>query len=165
MYWLFICLLSFILMLWLINFFIYLFDCNLFFCSVIYSPYFWRLRTHGREDRSGLTDAVAESRWPIVLGYFCNNIKTSSRLFCHLIKVILKELIIYCLLGGVFKVRWQAICDLSFESTSHLVNSYNEGKPIKRSRDGQVWNSILFLQYLLLKDLFISFVHYLPICW
>jgi len=39
--------------------------------------------------------------------------------------------------GGVFKVKWQTIYDLSFNDTMHIRNPYNESKPIKISRDGQ----------------------------
>ncbi|KAL1521217.1 hypothetical protein AB1Y20_022766 [Prymnesium parvum] len=39
--------------------------------------------------------------------------------------------------GGVFKVKWQTIYDLSFQSAIHLRNPLNENKPIKISRDGQ----------------------------
>ena len=39
--------------------------------------------------------------------------------------------------GSIFKVKWQTIYDLSFNDVMHLRNPYNEGKPIKISRDGQ----------------------------
>ena len=39
--------------------------------------------------------------------------------------------------GGVFKLEWQTIFDLSFGQVAHLRNPMNEHKPIKISRDGQ----------------------------
>lgn len=40
-------------------------------------------------------------------------------------------------LGGVFKVDWICRKELSFNSTMHLYNPWNEGKPVKIGRDGQ----------------------------
>lgn len=40
-------------------------------------------------------------------------------------------------LGGVFKVDWICRKELPFNSTMHLYNPWNEGKPVKIGRDGQ----------------------------
>lgn len=40
-------------------------------------------------------------------------------------------------LSGVFKVDWITTKELEFSDTSHLYNSYNEGKTVKIARDGQ----------------------------
>lgn len=40
-------------------------------------------------------------------------------------------------LDGVFKVDWICRKELSFSSTLHLYNPWNEGKPVKIGRDGQ----------------------------
>lgn len=40
-------------------------------------------------------------------------------------------------LGGVIKVDWVCKRELPFTGTSHLFNSWNEGKPVKIGRDGQ----------------------------
>ncbi|CAG8673054.1 1038_t:CDS:10, partial [Ambispora leptoticha] len=40
-------------------------------------------------------------------------------------------------LGGNFHVRWIKIRDLPFDRTGHIRNPWNEGKPVKISRDGQ----------------------------
>lgn len=40
-------------------------------------------------------------------------------------------------LDGVFKVDWLCRKELSFSSTLHLYNPWNEGKPVKIGRDGQ----------------------------
>ncbi|XP_028031043.1 YTH domain-containing protein 1-like [Bombyx mandarina] len=40
-------------------------------------------------------------------------------------------------LDGVFKVDWICRKELSFNSTLHLYNPWNEGKPVKIGRDGQ----------------------------
>lgn len=43
-----------------------------------------------------------------------------------------------CPFGGVFYVDWICKSELSFTKTSHLFNPFNEGKPVKIARDGQV---------------------------
>ena len=40
-------------------------------------------------------------------------------------------------LGGVFRVDWICRKELPFNSTMHLYNPWNEGKPVKIGRDGQ----------------------------
>uniref|UniRef100_A0A1A9WC88 YTH domain-containing protein n=1 Tax=Glossina brevipalpis TaxID=37001 RepID=A0A1A9WC88_9MUSC len=40
-------------------------------------------------------------------------------------------------LGGVIEIDWICRKELSFNCTSHLYNSWNEGKPVKIGRDGQ----------------------------
>jgi hypothetical protein len=40
-------------------------------------------------------------------------------------------------LSGVFKVDWISTKELEFSDTSHLYNTYNEGKTVKIARDGQ----------------------------
>ncbi|XP_037941807.1 YTH domain-containing protein 1 [Teleopsis dalmanni] len=40
-------------------------------------------------------------------------------------------------LGGVIEIDWICRKELSFNCTSHLFNSWNEGKPVKIGRDGQ----------------------------
>lgn len=40
-------------------------------------------------------------------------------------------------LGGVIEVDWICKKELSFTSTGHLFNPWNEGKPVKIGRDGQ----------------------------
>ncbi|PSN37472.1 YTH domain-containing protein 1 [Blattella germanica] len=40
-------------------------------------------------------------------------------------------------LGGVFKVDWICRKELPFNSTMHLYNPWNDGKPVKIGRDGQ----------------------------
>nr|CAD7405118.1 unnamed protein product [Timema poppensis] len=40
-------------------------------------------------------------------------------------------------LGGVFRVDWVCRKELAFNSTMHLYNPWNEGKPVKIGRDGQ----------------------------
>lgn len=39
--------------------------------------------------------------------------------------------------GGTFKVEWKRRLDLPFESTHHMYNPLNEGKPVRICRDGQ----------------------------
>lgn len=39
--------------------------------------------------------------------------------------------------GGVFYVDWICKQELSFNETTHLRNTFNEGKPVKIARDGQ----------------------------
>ena len=41
-------------------------------------------------------------------------------------------------LGGVFHLDWICRGDLSFQKVQHLYNPWNEGKPVKIGRDGQV---------------------------
>eukprot|EP00118_Oscarella_pearsei_P012640 m.94726 g.94726 ORF g.94726 m.94726 type:complete len:166 (+) comp36828_c0_seq1:82-579(+) len=41
-------------------------------------------------------------------------------------------------LGGVFKLRWIYTGELSFGKVAHLKNPWNENKPVKIGRDGQV---------------------------
>uniref|UniRef100_A0A4W3IQ31 YTH domain-containing family protein n=1 Tax=Callorhinchus milii TaxID=7868 RepID=A0A4W3IQ31_CALMI len=41
------------------------------------------------------------------------------------------------MLGGVFKIDWICRRELPFTKTSHLVNLWNENKPVKIGRDGQ----------------------------
>jgi len=41
-------------------------------------------------------------------------------------------------LGGVFRIDWISKKDLSFTRVMHLYNPWNEGKPVKIGRDGQV---------------------------
>ena len=41
-------------------------------------------------------------------------------------------------LGGVFFLDWICRRELSFNKTLHLFNPFNEGKPVKIARDGQV---------------------------
>lgn len=40
-------------------------------------------------------------------------------------------------LGGVISIDWVCKKELSFTSTGHLFNPWNEGKPVKIGRDGQ----------------------------
>lgn len=40
-------------------------------------------------------------------------------------------------LGGVFRVDWVCRKELPFNSTMHLYNPWNDGKPVKIGRDGQ----------------------------
>lgn len=40
-------------------------------------------------------------------------------------------------MSGVFKVDWITTKELEFSDTSHLYNTYNEGKTVKIARDGQ----------------------------
>ncbi|CAM9129039.1 unnamed protein product, partial [Lampetra fluviatilis] len=44
-------------------------------------------------------------------------------------------------LGGVFRVDWLCRQELSFTKTCHLYNPWNDGKPVKIGRDGQVTSS------------------------
>lgn len=39
--------------------------------------------------------------------------------------------------GGVFRIRWERMVEVSFNMTGHLHNRLNENKPVKISRDGQ----------------------------
>ncbi|XP_078287843.1 YTH domain-containing protein 1 isoform X4 [Rhinoraja longicauda] len=41
------------------------------------------------------------------------------------------------MLGGVFKIDWICRRELPFTKTGHLVNLWNENKPVKIGRDGQ----------------------------
>ncbi|MPC31031.1 YTH domain-containing protein 1 [Portunus trituberculatus] len=41
-------------------------------------------------------------------------------------------------LGGIFELDWVSRRDLSFTKTQHLYNPWNEGKPVKIGRDGQI---------------------------
>ena len=41
-------------------------------------------------------------------------------------------------LGGVFHLDWICRGDLSFQKVQHLYNPWNESKPVKIGRDGQV---------------------------
>lgn len=45
-------------------------------------------------------------------------------------------------LGGVFKVHWINRREVPFNSTLHLVNPWNERKPVKIGRDGTVRNCL-----------------------
>ena len=40
--------------------------------------------------------------------------------------------------GGLFYVDWICQNELSFSETSHLYSPFNDGKPVKIARDGQV---------------------------
>lgn len=42
-----------------------------------------------------------------------------------------------CPFGGLFYVDWINRNELSFTNTTHLFNSFNDGKPVKIGRDGQ----------------------------
>ena len=46
-------------------------------------------------------------------------------------------------LGGVFHLDWICRGDLSFQKVQHLYNPWNEGKPVKIGRDGQVLKKLL----------------------
>ncbi|XP_061782920.1 YTH domain-containing protein 1 [Nerophis lumbriciformis] len=41
------------------------------------------------------------------------------------------------MLGGVFKIDWLCRRELPFTKTTHLLNPWNENKPVKIGRDGQ----------------------------
>ena len=41
-------------------------------------------------------------------------------------------------LSGVFKLDWVTKKELSFNKVQHLLNPWNENKPVKIGRDGQV---------------------------
>lgn len=43
-----------------------------------------------------------------------------------------------CPFGGLFYIDWICTNELSFSKTSHLYNPFNDGKPVKIARDGQV---------------------------
>lgn len=43
-----------------------------------------------------------------------------------------------CPFGGLFYIDWICTNELSFNKTSHLFNPFNDGKPVKIARDGQV---------------------------
>lgn len=40
-------------------------------------------------------------------------------------------------LGGIFKLEWLCTKELSFHEVNHLLNPYNDNKPVKVARDGQ----------------------------
>lgn len=44
-----------------------------------------------------------------------------------------------CPFGGVFRLDWICKNELSFNHTSHLYNPFNDNRPVKIARDGQVW--------------------------
>lgn len=56
---------------------------------------------------------------------------------CEPVSWVLPPGIDSCPFGGLFFVDWICRKDLSFLSTSHLYNEFNEGKPVKIGRDGQ----------------------------
>ena len=40
-------------------------------------------------------------------------------------------------LGGVFRIDWISRKDLSFQKVQHIINPWNDSKPVKIGRDGQ----------------------------
>jgi hypothetical protein len=48
-------------------------------------------------------------------------------------------------LGGVFQIDWISNHELPFIKTTHLRNDWNDGKPVKIGRDGQVRSLSTFL--------------------
>ncbi len=41
-------------------------------------------------------------------------------------------------LGGSFKILWLRVCNVNFSRVSQMKNKFNNGEPIKKSRDTQV---------------------------
>src|SRR5699024_11657115 len=73
---------------------------------------------------------------------------------CEPVDWVLPPSINSCPFGGLFFVDWICRNELSFTQTSHLYNPFNEGKPVKIARDGQVSDTDLLLYIQIIPNIF-----------
>ena len=66
--------------------------------------------------------------------------------------------------GGTFGIQWDALVDVPFQRTLHLQNPWNEGKPVKISRDGQARGAAADLQSCLARSAVLCRRHLCPCC-